>query len=264
MAEVLARLQGLFSDAQMSLTSAGDYLPMLRGTVDTRGSKGWKRVYYAQPFKASPQVFVQGSPGISNYKPRKVQFESVNIPNVDIPIINVSLPDIQLPDVSTFLINQVNATAWTNTGNPIIDVLSNTTKAPIIAILLIFSYYVGQAFDKFNDEYIEPMLNRIVAIIRDIRDKINVDLIGMPENPKAGSINKALDDSREQLEAVINQIGDTLEFTINNTIDYVFEFMGIVDKIPLAPTAVQNITETSFEFYSNGGDYNWMALGVFV
>ncbi|MBU1173458.1 MAG: hypothetical protein KKD44_28155 [Proteobacteria bacterium] len=263
MAEIIARLQGLFSDAQMSLTSAGDYLPMLRGTVNTRGSKGWKRVYYAQPFKTPPQVFVQGSPGISDYKPRKIQFESVNIPNVDIPIIDVKLPDIQLPDVSTFLINQINATAWDNTGNIILDALTNTAKAPIIAVLLIFSHYVGQAFDKFNNEYIEPMLNKIVQILRDIRDKINNDLIGLPANPKIGSINRALDDSREQLEAVINQIGDTMEFAINNTVDYVFEFIGMVDKIPIAPTAVQNVTETSFEFYSNGGDYGWMALGIF-
>jgi len=209
-------------------------------------------------------VFVQGSPGVSDYKPKKVKFADVNIPNIDIPIISVNLPDINLPDISTFLINQVNATAWSNTGNILVDALSNTARAPIIAILLIFCHYVGQAFDKFADEYIEPMLNKIVEVLRDLRDKINNDIIGMPDNPKVGTINKALDDTREQVSAVINQIGDTMEFAVNNTIDYVFEFVGIVDKIPIAPTAVRNISPTSFEFYSAGGTYNWMAIGVFA
>jgi len=264
MAGVLERLTGLFSDAQTSISSAGEYLPILRGTAKTNGSKGWKRIYFSQPFRSSPQVIVQGSPGISDYKPRKVSFGTIDIPDIDIPIIDVALPNINIPDLSTFLIGQINATAWSNTGNPIVDALSNTAKAPIIAILLIFSHYVGQAFDKFADEYIEPILNRVVEIVRELRDKLNNDIIGLPDNPKIGTINRALDDTREQVETVINQISKTMEFAINNTVDYVFEFIGVIDKIPLAPTATRNVTTTSFELYSAGGDYDWMAIGVFT
>jgi hypothetical protein len=263
MAEVLAQLQSIFSNAQISLTSAGDYLPILRGTVDTAGSKGWKRVYFSHTFKDAPQVIVQGSPGISDYKPRKISFAKVDIPDINVPLINVALPDVDLPDISTFLITQINNTAWSNTGNIIIDALSNTSRAPIIAVLLIFAHYVGQAFDKFVNEYIEPMLNHIVAMMRDMRDKLNNDIIGNPSNPKMGTLNKALDDTREQIEVVINQISGTMETAINYTTDFVYEFMGIADKIPIAPTAVQNITNSSFEFYSAGGTYQWVAIGIF-
>jgi hypothetical protein len=264
LAEVIAKIQGLFSDAQKSISSTGDYLPILRGTVDTHGSKGWKRVIFSQTFKSPPQVMIQGSPGLSDYKPREVKFAAVNIPNIDVPTINVSLPNIQMPDFSEFLINQINATAWSNTGNVILDSLANVSKAPFIAMLLIFSHYIGQAFDKFNDDYIEPILNNIVQIIRNLRDTLNRDIIGLTDNPKVGTINKALDDTREQVENVINQIAGTMEFAINNTVDYVFEFLGVIDKIPLAPTATQNVSGTSFEFYSAGGKYDWFAIGVFV
>ena len=263
MAEIIERLQGLFTSAETSLTSAGDYLPLLRGTINTNGAKGWKKVYFSKNFVGAPQVVIQGSPGISDYKPRKVVFAKVHIPDIDIPIVNVALPDIDLPDVSTFLINQINNTAWSNTGNPIIDLTSNITMGPIIAVLLIFAHYVGEAFDKFNDEYIEPMLNQIVAIIRQFRDKINNEIIGQSDNPKLGTINRALDDTRVQLESVINDISESFSASINHTVDFVFEFMGVIDKIPLAPTAVQNVTANSFEFYSAGGTYSWIAIGVF-
>lgn len=264
MAEVLTQIQELFSSAQTTLTSTGDYLPILRGTIKTGGAKGWKRVFFSKAFKYPPQVIIQGSPGLSEYKPREVKFATVKIPNVDIPTINVTLPDLNLPDLSTFLISQINATAWSNTGNPIIDAAANVTRAPIIAILLIFSHYIGQAFDKFSDEYIEPMFNQLIQVIRDLRDALNNDIIGLPSNPKEGTINKALDDTREQVELVINQISETMEFAINNTVDYVFEFVGVIDKIPLAPTATRNISGTSFEFYSAGGDYDWFSIGVFL
>ena len=264
MAAILERLQGLFTSAELSLTSAGDYLPLLRGTINTNGAKGWKKVYFSKSFKGAPQVVIQGSPGISDYKPREVVFAKVHIPDIDIPIISVALPDINLPDVSTFLISQINNTAWSATGNPIIDLSSNLIMSPIIAVLLIFAHYIGEAFDKFNDEYIEPMLNRIIGIIREFRDKINEEIIGQPGSPKDGTINIALDDTRVQLENVINDISETFSASINHTVDFVFEFMGVIDKIPLAPTAVQNVTGSSFEFYSAGGTYSWIAIGVFT
>ncbi len=264
MAGVLEKLTGLFSDAEMSLTSAGDYLPILRGTAKTNGSKGWKRIYFSQPFKTPPQVIVQGSPGLSDYKPREVKFDTIEIPDIDVPIINVALPNIDLPDLSTFLISQINATAWSNTGNILVDGFENTLKAPVIAMLLIFSHYIGQAFDKFVDEYIQPMLDNVISVLRKLRDTLNEDIIGTPSAPKAGTINKALDDTREQVEVVINQIAGTMEAAINNTTDFVFEFVGIIDKIPIAPTAVQNITNSSFELYSTGGEYSWIAIGTFL
>jgi hypothetical protein len=261
--QIMGSLRALFSSAsQISITSAGDYLPILRGTSNTNGQQGWMRIYFSHKFTVAPQVFVQGSPGISKYKPRTVSFSHISIPDVNIPKIDITVPNIIMPDIQKFLIEDINANAWTNTGNPLIDIPQNTAKGPIIALLLIFSVFIGDAFNKFVKEYIKPQFDNIIKVINDLINKLNIQVIGDSANPAAGSINKALDDARIQIETVVNQIAGSMSDALNTTTDRVFEFLGVVDKVPLAITSARNITGDSFEFYSTGGTYSWMAIGV--
>jgi len=173
-------------------------------------------------------------------------------------------------------------------------------KLPILGEILwsikiisqVLAAFVGQMIERFANSYIQPTIDRIEETLMGIADSINsiigdentggtvngelsrtVDLLNdliasiqtqIEDNYNflVESINTNLDFAVGGLNAKAKSIELRLEEAINGSIKRLYELLQIGEKMPIVPTVVRNVTERSFEYYSSGGDYYWIAFGL--
>lgn len=156
--------------------------------------------------------------------------------------------------------------------------------------------FVGGFFDWFITDFLQPHFNLVENIAKGVRDKLRNDIIGLSASPKAGSINWGLRSLRDNIQVALDElitetnlniativdgtqfaidtvtgtinessltVEHAIEDAVNDQIERLYEFLGILDGAPLVPTKVQNVTNSGFQLYSGGApSYSWVAVGI--
>jgi hypothetical protein len=266
----------------------------------------------------SPSVVVTGELKTQNLKQYKVDLPTIEIPQITIP--EIAIPKIDVPDVTIpvlpFKIPRVNlvelisgydtisaymatemsdsfleSTEWWG----IVPILSSIRSA-ISGVVYIIGHFMGGFFDWFANNYVQPSIDNIQNVVKDLKDKIDYELIGDPEAPQLDSMNYVFDQMEMKLQDAVDEmvvginlalksVGDEvqtsfdtvrntvnrgtraievgIEDAINNQITRLFEYLGVFDGEPFVPVKVKDVTRNGFKYYSTGaGTYHWVAISL--
>jgi len=230
-----------------------------------------------------------------------IKLDPLVLPEIQIPRIDTKILRLQLTDLLPNGYDSMASWFYDLQGKHFDDEVPPGWYAmPAIgptlwAIKIITQYlaaFIGERIQWFADEYIQPLLDRIEDTLKKIADSIN-KIIGTKE--LSGTINGELSRTvellnnliasiQEQIESnynfLVESINTNLEFAvgglnatmktvelrleeaINGSIKRLYELLQIGEEMPIVPTMVRNVTTTSFEYYSTGGDYYWIAFGT--
>lgn len=308
-----SQLQDLIDSGEVALR-----LPIESGRSQTHGRAGWVQVSFSKPFGISPSVVVTGELKTQKLKQYKVDLPSVEIPQITIPEIEIPrivVPDVEIPllpfkipriklvelisgyeTISEYMAKEMSdsfldSTEWWQ----IVPILAQIRSA-ISGVVYIIGYFMGGFFDWFSNSYIQPSIDHIQNVIKELKDKVDFELIGDPAAPQVDSMNYVFDQMETKLQDALDElvvgmnlslksIGDEvqtsfdtvkntvnrgtkaielgIEDAINNQITRLFEYLGVFDGAPFVPVKVKSVTRNSFEYYSTGaGTYHWIAVSL--
>lgn len=113
---------------------------------------------------------------------------------------------------------------------------------------------------------IEGVYSDIKLGIEDISGKVRV---GLQEAGK--NVNIAFEETTAHINEFGNDVRRALESALNEGINRLYEHMGAINpdgtpnvQLPIVSTVTRNVGLNSFEFYSTGGSYSWVAVGAKV
>lgn len=291
-------------------------LPIESGQRTTGGDSAWIKVIFSSRFNRTPAVNVTGEFKSAKLKQYKVDIPSIEIPEISLPVLEiptVNIPDLTIPTLPfeiprISLIEQISGyesvakymgeemrksfMEWSEFWQYSIVLIP--IREGIAGLTYLIGYFMGSFFDWFVNNYIQPSIDNVQNVIKDIKDRIDNELIGKPTAPAEGSLNALFDEIEVSFQEAIDEVTvgvnsgvkslrDEIQFSfdsvrnevntgtkaveiavedsINNQISRLFDFLGVADGQPIVPVKVRNVTPEGFEFYSTGsGIYYWSAI----
>lgn len=231
-----------------------------------------------------------------------VEIPSITVPNVTIPTIPYHIPRLDIRQaitghdtISSYMAHENRAAFYASTDWWRYTLVLIPIREAIAGVSFAMGAFLGSFFDWFIGDYIQPHFDNVESTLRDVRDTINNDIIGKGTTPKAGSVNRAFDDLEDALQSALDEITggvntgyetlrrsiegafdsvrtqinsaykqteEEIENAINNQVNRLYEYLGVLDGAPFVPTKIANVSSAGFHLYSTGADYHWIAVGL--